>query len=238
MEITLLEAAKSGIDTYEKLCRYMDDQTASIVLGKPGGNSGGQLASAINTENDIRLELVRADGDLLSDSLNKQIVRWLVDYNMPGAPYPTVSRVVEEPTDQKKLADTRKTLFDMGFKPTLESVKREFGGDYVEISPAGSGAGTAPADGRNTADFAEPETPADQQAVDALLDSLRGQALQDLMQKVLAPVVKAIRESSDHQAALEQLVDLFPEVPLDDLQESLARVLFVLDTWGRLNAEA
>ena len=234
MEITLLEAAKSGIDTYERLCRYMDDQTAGIVLGKAGGiGSGGQLASAINTDNEIRLELVKADGDLLSDTLNRQLVRWIVDYNMPGTPYPTVTRVVEEAKDVKQLATTKKLLFDMGFRPTLETIKRDFGGDYTEVtlkdfSPAANVA-TVP-------EFADPETPADQAAVDAALDALRGEYLQSLMAKLLAPVFKALRQSNDHQAALEQLVDLFPDVPLDHLQESLARGIFAMDTWGRLNA--
>jgi phage gp29-like protein len=57
------------------------------------------------------------------------------------------------------------------------------------------------------------------------------------MQKILAPVIKVVREAKDHTGALQQLVDLFPDVPLDDLQESLARAIFVLDTWGRLNVE-
>lgn len=240
MEITLLEAAKSGIDTYERLCRYMDDQTASIVLGKPGGNSGGHLASAINTENEIRLELVKADGDLLSDTLNRQLVRWIVDYNMPGAPYPNVTRVVEEPKDMAAMAATKKILFDMGYKPTLESVKQDFGGDYIEVKPAPSGKGDLAVLDKVTGipEFADPATPADQAAVDAMLASLAGEQLQALMAKMLAPVIKAVRESSDHQGALEALVDLFPDVPLDDLQQSLARGLFALDTWGRLNVGA
>jgi phage gp29-like protein len=236
MSITLLEAAKSGIDTYEKLCKYMDDQTASIVLGKPGGNSGGHLASAVNTENEIRLELVKADGDLLSDTLNRQVVRWIVDYNMPGAPYPSVTRVVEEPKNMVANAATKKTIFDMGFRPTLESIKQDFGGDYTEVKPGPAAAGDA-AIAAGAADFADPETPADQAAVDAMLASLKGYALQDLMQKILAPIIAALRESSDHQGALEKLVDLFPEVPLDELQDSLARGLFALDAWGRLNVE-
>jgi phage gp29-like protein len=237
MEITLLEAAKSGIDTYERLCKYMDDQTASIVLGKPGGNSGGQLATAVNTENEIRLELVKADGDLLSDTLNRQLVRWIVDYNMPGAPYPTVTRVVEEAKDTKAIAAWKKSLFDMGFRPTLESIKQDFGGDYTEVVPASAG-GRTPAIAVGTADFADPETPADQAAVDAVLASLKGEQLQGLMERMLAPIIKALRESSDHQGALEKLVDLFPDVALDDLQESLARGLFALDAWGRLNVES
>lgn len=239
MEITLLEAAKSGIDTYERLCHYMDDQTASIVTGKAGGKSGGALATAIATENEIRLELVKADGDLLSDTLNRQLVRWIVDYNMPGAPYPNVTRAVEEPKDAAALAETKKTLFDMGFRPTLESIKRDFGGDYTEFTPGPlSTAREVPNVDLGAADFADPETPADQAAVDAMLAALAGDKLQSLMTKLLAPVIKAVRESGDHQEALERLVDLFPDVPLDDLQESLARALFALDTWGRLNVSA
>ena len=234
MEITLLEAARSGIDTYEKLCRYMDDQITGIVLGKPIG--GTRLAADINTENEIRLELVRADGDLLSDTLNRQLVRWIVDYNMPGAPYPRISREVEEPTDTAKLAVTRKTIFDMGFRPTLRQIQQDFGGEYTEVKAA-SGSGADPAIAAIAADFAALETPGDQAAVDALLESLKGEKLQGLMQKVLAPVIKAVRDASDHQGALERLVDLFPDVPLDDLQESLARAIFVLDAWGRLNVE-
>jgi phage gp29-like protein len=239
MEIDLLEAAKSGIDTYERLCKYMDDQTAGIVLGKSGGiGSGGQLASAINVDNEVRLELIKADGDMLSDSLNKQTVRWIVDYNMPGAPYPRVRRVVEEPKDLKELADTKRILFEMGFRPSLETIKQDFGGDYTEVTPPAAGNAKALPGAPNAAEFSDPVTPADQAAVDALLASLADGPLQSLMEKILAPVIKAVRESADHQGALEKLVELFPDVPLDQLQQSLARALFALDTWGRLNVEA
>jgi len=237
MEITLLEAAKSGIDTYDRLCKYMDDQSAGVVLGKSGGvGSGGQLAANITIENEVRLELVKADADLLSDTLRRQLVRWIIDYNMPGAPYPNIMRVIDEPADLDKLASTKKTLFEMGFKPTLESIQQDFGGDYIELPPAASKAGASAAIA--TPEFAEAATPADQAAVDALLSSLAGGPLQAMMEKMLSPVIAAVRASGDHQAALEKLTELFPDVPLDDLQQSLARALFALDTWGRLNVEA
>lgn len=235
MEIELLEAARSGIDTYERLCKYMDDQTAGIVLGKSGGvGSGGQLAAAINIENEVRLELVKADGDLLSDTLNKQLVRWIVDYNLPGAPYPFVRRIIEEPVDMKAMADTDAVLTGMGFRPTLESIKQRFGGDYIEIKPA-LATDSAKAD---APEFAEPDTPADQAAIDALLSSLAAGTLQSLMEKVLAPVIKTVRSAAGHRGALEKLVELFPDVPLDDLQKSLAHALFVAETVGRLSVQS
>lgn len=237
MEITLLEAAKSGIDTYERLCKYMDDQSAGIVLGKSGGvGSGGQLAANITIENEVRLELVKADADLLSDTLRRQLVRWIVDYNMPGAPYPTIARVIEEPADLEKLANTKVSLFRMGFRPTLESVQQDFGGDYTEVAAASGKA--VPNAAIAAPEFAEAATPADQAAVDALLASLADGPLQAMMEKMLSPVIAAVRASGNHQAALEKLTELFPDVPLDDLQQSLARALFALDTWGRLNVEA
>ncbi|TCS38516.1 phage gp29-like protein [Paucimonas lemoignei] len=233
MEVTLLEAARSGIDTYERLCKYMDDQIAGVVLGKSGGiGSGGQLAANINVENEVRLELTKADGDLLSDTLMSQLVRWIVDYNMPGAPYPTVYRIIEEPADLDKLASTKKKLYEMGFRPTLESIRQDFGGDYTEVTKQ-----AAPGNGAtsvSTAEFAEPDTPADQAAIDALIASLADNQLQALMSKILAPVMKAVRQSGNHQAALEKLVEIFPDVSLDDLQASLANALFLADTVGRL----
>jgi phage gp29-like protein len=87
------------------------------------------------------------------------------------------------------------------------------------------------------ADFADPLPPADQAAVDALLASIADDQLQPLMATLLAPVIKAIRESTGHQEALERLVELFPAMPLDDLQQALARAMFAMDIWGRLNAD-
>ncbi|KAF1043205.1 MAG: hypothetical protein GAK35_02297 [Herbaspirillum frisingense] len=236
MDISLLEAARSGIDTYEKLCRYMDEQIEGIILGKANGpGSGGALASAINIDNEVRLELTKADGDLLSDSLNRSAVRWIVDYNMPGAAYPRVSRIIEEPKDVKAMAETKKVLFDMGFRPTLESIKQDFGGDYDLVPTKGAASAIAP--GAVIADFADPLPPADQAAVDALLAAIAEDQLQPLMAALLAPVLKAIRESAGHQQALERLVELFPTMPLDDLQQALARAMFAMDTWGRLNGD-
>jgi phage gp29-like protein len=234
MDITLLEAAKSGIDTYERLCRYMDDQIAGILTGQPGGvAAGGQLASAINVNNEVRLELVKADADLISETLVNQLVQWIVAYNMPGAPIPTVSRIIEEPKDLKALAETKHILFGMGFRPTLDSVVKDFGGEYTEVAQ------NAPALAQNqpVADFAAPMTPVDQAAVDALIASLADGKMQDLMQRMLAPVIQAITDANDHQGALESLAALFPNVSLDDLQKSLGDAMWHCQTLGQLAAQ-
>lgn len=134
MEIDLIESTRSGIDTYERLSRYMDGQIAGVVMGKSGAaGEGGQLAAAVNIETEVRLELIKADADLLSDTLNRQLVRWIVDCNMPDAAYPELVRIIDEPDDKLALANARLTLFNIGFRPTLESVRADFGGEYTDM---------------------------------------------------------------------------------------------------------
>ena len=50
--------------------------------------------------------LVDGDSDLLSATLRDTLIRWIVDYNVPGARLPSVWR--ERPADAKAEAETRK----------------------------------------------------------------------------------------------------------------------------------
>ncbi len=245
MEITLLEAARSGIDTYEKLCRYMDEQIAGIVTGEGGtGGHGGQLAAAVNVKNEMRLEIVKADADLLSDTQNSQLVRWIVDYNCPGAGYPKVSRRIEEPKDQKAIAETTKLIYDMGFRPTLANIVRNFGEEWTDVGAKPGPRAPLPENGGDNAgaDFAAPPgdegIPSDQLALDAAMAAFGERVLPDIGRAMLAPILAALKKSGDHQEALEALVASFPEIPLADLQDVMARAIFVGDLVGRLSAQA
>ena len=51
--------------------------------------------------------LVDSDGDLLSETLRDQLIRWIVEYNIPGAALPQVWRV--RPKNEKSEAETRST---------------------------------------------------------------------------------------------------------------------------------
>lgn len=113
MEVKLLEATRGGDAGYEKMIRYMDEQISYCILGEAPGakNSGGAMASAAITRNEVRLELVQFDADMLSATLNNTIVKWIVEYNVPGAMPPTVWRKIVEPEDIKVRAERDKILF-------------------------------------------------------------------------------------------------------------------------------
>lgn len=71
---------------------------------------------------------------------------------------------------------------------------------------------------------------------DALDALLAGSELQGVAQVLLKPVLKAIGDNVAPDALLAMLAELYPEMDSNDLQERLARAMFVAKVWGRLHA--
>lgn len=141
MEIMLLEASRSGsISSYEGLCKYMDSEISKTVLGETLTTELGSTGSygASKTHNEVRKELTKADSDLLSDTLNRTLIKWDVQLNMPDAKPPRLWRNFEEAEDLNGRSQRDKTLFDMGFTLKAEAVT-EIYGDYYELAEQGEG---------------------------------------------------------------------------------------------------
>jgi len=81
-----------------------------------------------------------------------------------------------------------------------------------------------------------PDTYPDQSAIDAAIATLPAEALQEQMRKVLLPIVKSWQESQDPDQARNELLNAFPQMDAVAVEEMLARVIFIGDVWGRLNA--
>ena len=131
MIIELLEASRSGAgDFYERMCRYMDEQISVAVLGETMttmAKSAGLGSGQSDVQNDVRLELARADADLLTGTLQETLVRWIVELNMPGAKIPRVWRKIEQQEDLNARADRDTKISQMGFRPTLDYITETYG---------------------------------------------------------------------------------------------------------------
>ena len=129
MEIKLLEAARSGIDNYEALVRYMDGQISTLVLGETGTTNqseGGGSRARDEVGNEVRLETAKSDADSLCACLNNTLVKWIIELNMPGAPLPKVWRDFEVKENQLKRADRDTKLNHLGVKLKKSYFMREY----------------------------------------------------------------------------------------------------------------
>lgn len=242
MKISFLEAARSGgSDAYERMARYMDEQIEKIILGDGSGKgSGGALAAAAITKKEVRIELVKADADLLSDTLNSTISRWLVEINMPGAGVPRISRIVEEPADLKEKSERDKNIHAIGYRPTLPYIHETYGGTWEPVPAQGNVASTdrAAAAAELNPDFAEGELQrlAGQIALESALTATiedGAQKLQPLAKALLAPLMDALAKAGSFEEAFNAVAEAFPMMDTDKLTELLGQAEFVSQMLGQ-----
>lgn len=237
MLIELLEASRAGsIDTYEKLARYMDEQISVAVLGETittTPKSTGLGSGVADAQNEVREEIARADADLLSDTLNATLVRWIVDYNLPGAGYPLLYRSFEEPEDLEQRSQVDERLHSMGYEPeSLEYINETYGGRWKKkpaaapFSPlATAGAGTDFAEraqsGEDTADeFAARLDAEARTAIDALLE----------------PVRRLVASAKSADEIREGLLDIYPDMETAAFAQLLQDAFTAAELAGRFEA--
>lgn len=239
MEAKFLEAARSGgSDAYERMARYMDEQIEEIVLGDSGGKqSGGAVAAAAITKKEVRIELVKADADLLSDTLNKTIATWLVEINMPGAGVPRISRIVEEPSDLVAKSERDKNIYEIGYRPTLKYIHETYGGEW-EVVPGANPAvlpGQTPPSEDPSFSEADLTRLAKQIALEGTLTSTiadKSGKLQPLMEQLLAPLVDALKNAGSFEEAFTIVAEAYPKIDTDKLTELLGQAEFVAQILG------
>lgn len=247
MVIELLEAKRAGAGSHEEFVRYLDEQIGYAILGDAPGakDSGGALASAAILRNEVRLELVAADADLLSATLNQTLLTWITELNVPGAIPPKVWRDAKPAEDLKARSERDRNLSVLGYRPTLASITEIYGGEWEEMprKPAPAipqdQAQDQPADQGGEAAFAEGQTASfpDQDALDRAVDLLPADELDAAMQALLKPVARLLAGGGSAEEAMARLGDIYPDLDATGLATMLARAMFVAEVWGRLTAQ-
>jgi phage gp29-like protein len=248
MQLELLESKLTGsVSTQQSLCEYMDDWIAEVVLGQePRAHGGGALAAASKERQAVRLDLVQADSDLLSDTLNGTLLAWICEYN--GLAPCVVDRQIEEEEDRKAESEADKNLYDMGWELDEAAMREKYGDGWRRRKmpatgepPGGalanqaetSGSPMVAVDGKNppkteepaAANFAEAARAASRDAIDALVDAETAdweQLLDPLLAPLQAALDEAARKGETAAELIARLPDLLALMDPDALAERLA----------------
>lgn len=249
MQLELLESKLTGsVTTQQALCEYMDDWIAEVVLGQePRAQGGGALAAASKERQSVRLDLVQADSDLLSETLNSTLIAWICEYN--GLAPCLVYRQIKEEEDKKAESEADANVASMGFELEEEAVREKYGDGWrkkkaPETPPVVPGVpvvdNTKPVavDGKKPpktedANFAEAGDDAGQIAIDNAIAAVPDAELQAAMAGLVEPLLAAIEGASSFEEALAAAEAAFPKMDLNKLQALLARAMFGAEVFGR-----
>ena len=133
MVIDFVKGAASGdYEVYAKLLGYLDDQESKAVLGQTGttdAKAGGIGSGSANVHNEVRGDIKRSDAKKLAATLNKTVVRWIVDFNN-GPPasgkYPRISIGAPDlfTTDDMEMLEA---FVDMGGEVEMAEIRNKLG---------------------------------------------------------------------------------------------------------------
>lgn len=236
MAIELLEAARSGTADYTALYDRMNAAIAKVVLGQTLTTEavGGQYKAEVQM--DVRQDLVKADADVICQSFNHSVARWLTEWNFPGAAYPQVWRTIEDPEDVSRVAERDERLARIGYRPTLARVQEIYGDGY-EPAPASPPAAAARPSGGEGQAFAEPEAARARRVEDQLALDAGAERLAADWEALLGPrideLVALLEETGDLVTFRERLADLLRSAPPQTLITALERSGFAAQLLAR-----
>lgn len=240
--IDLIEAGKRSGGDYAAFHDHMNEAISKIVLSQTMTSDNGSSLAQAQVHQGVKLEVVKGDADLICESANKSWIRWLVDWNFPGAAPPQVWREISEPEDLKARAERDAILAGMGFTPSDDYVRETYGEGWQRAAPlsglaADRGAPLAPA-------FAEPgEDPA--QAIGEDLASDWEPVVTPLVEAVEALLADALAKGQTLAEVSGRLGDLIAaqEAPAagqmdpSPLADRLARTMFAAHATGQAGAD-
>jgi phage gp29-like protein len=245
LEIVESAAKSASADLYQRLIEYLDRQVSKAVLGQTlttDQGSSGSLAQA-RVHDEVRADLMRSDARALSATLTRDLIAPLIALNLPDAPLPILSLMVEEPEDMAALADQLAKLVPLGMPIPQRWVREKWG--IPEAAP------DEPVLGAPTMPPASPDTT--QQTAQRRMQSAHATAdgadpipidpMTDRMDTEAAPawveIMDGIKRIVDEAQSLEGLRDAllaaYGDLPTGQLAEVMAMGFAAADLAGRFD---
>lgn len=225
MKVALIESKLSGNVTMQQaLCEYMDDWIGAVLTGQESRSSGGgALAAASKERADVREDLTQADSDLLSETLNSTLLAWICEFN--GFEPCGVWRQIKRDEDKQAMAETDKTVSEMGFSLSLDAVRAKYG-DGWEKAPMSAAGDPA----LRPASFAEGGAAA---APGATVASDLGTSGDQVVRGWVDRIMGLVQAHESPQDLQDALLLAYGDLPTDQLAKLMGLAFELADLMGR-----
>ena len=212
------------VGNFKEIIEYIDDQIRELITGgNLTGNVKGGSQAAATVHNDIREDIAKADENILN-KMFAQAVKLFKEGNYLNIDIQ--ARLKDKDDPNKALADRDKVIFDMGYRPTKEYIEKTFGLEVEEI-----------ADNSNTKEFKNnmmkfsKELPQDELEFQSnSIETINPLTFQK-------QIIKILENCKSYEDMNEQLLEVYPNLDMQDLQDNLAKYLANSDILARAEIE-
>lgn len=222
----------ANAELFERLLHFCRSETSIALLGNNQSiEASANLASAQAAQT-VEADLRDAMAEMVVEGLN-ELVRMIVTVNWgDGAPAP-LYRLWEQEEVDEKLAKRDQVLTQAGARFTTQYFMRAYTLEAGDLAAEPAPAARAPA----PVQFAEgAPVPADQAALDAAIEQLPAQAIDQAMRTLLQPALDAIAGAQTFDGVRQALAEAYPKMDSTALEALMHQAFFVADLWGAGNA--
>ena len=128
LEFIETKGGASGENAFKGMAEYLDEQFSKLILGQTMTSQDGSSEAQARVHDDIRLLILRADGDDLAATVQRDVIDPFVAFNYGNnVDAPQVTFPVPDPEDLKLLMDATKTFVEMGGTVPAAPVREKLG---------------------------------------------------------------------------------------------------------------
>jgi phage gp29-like protein len=117
-----------GEAVFGGLLEYVDKQISKLVVGQTMTSDDGSSLGQAKIHNEVRLDILRADGKQLASTINRDLIRPFVDLNFgPQNDYPRIELPVPDPEDVEALSSSLAQLVPLGLRVGQREIRDKLG---------------------------------------------------------------------------------------------------------------
>lgn len=117
-----------GEAVFGGLLDYIDKQISKLVVGQTMTSDDGSSLGQAKIHNEVRLDILRADGKQLASTINRDLIRPFIDLNFgPQNDYPRIELPVPDPEDVEALSSSLEKLVPLGLRVGQREVRDKLG---------------------------------------------------------------------------------------------------------------
>lgn len=232
----------SSAEIYENLARYCDEQISKAVLGQTlTSDSGSGSYAQSKTHNEVRKDLTAADANALENTLRRDLIRPLVEFNFgAGTPVPSIQFSTEDEDDLKETVEIYRTLAcDMGLEIPKSHLYKKFGIPKPEAGePVTQRQAAQQFPGTMQLKLKAPVVSETQGHIDRMVEA-SNQKAGEIFGEMMKPVLGLVDRTGSLEELQAQLKDraalkkLYLQMDTGGLEELLRQGLYLSDLIGR-----
>lgn len=219
VEIHEATGKAASVEAYDKLIRYCRSEINIALLGQDQtteANTNHASASAgLAVTEDIR----DSDSRIVESTFN-QLIDWICELNFGDVPRPRFVLHEAEEYGSTELSQRDLNLHQLGARFSNDYFKRAYGLRDDDLLPENTV--------EKSADFAEND----------IYQTFENTVSGSLKPDFASELIENLQNGATPEIVLNQLAENYPQMNDDELQNELARLIFLADLVGRLEIQA